>query len=59
MRHKRNERTTIIAQPGVRGGQKEVTAFWLSIWDGFFKTTFYIPEKARSEALNLPLDDDL
>jgi len=54
MRHKRNERTTII-----RGGQKEVTAFWLSIWDGFFKTTFYIPEKARSEALNLSLDDDL
>lgn len=44
---------------GVRGGQKEVTAFWLSIWDGFFKTTFYIPEKVRSEALNLSLDDDV
>ena len=44
---------------GVRGGQKEVTAFWLSIWDGFFKITFFIPEKARSEVLNLPLDDDV
>ena len=44
---------------GVRGGQKEVTAFWLSIWDGFFKVTFYIPEKARFEAINLPLADDI
>lgn len=44
---------------GIRGGQKEITVFWLSIWDGFFKITFYIPEKARSEALNLPLDDDV
>jgi len=44
---------------GVRGGQKEVTAFWLSVWDGFFKITFYIPEKNRAEALNLPLDDDV
>ncbi len=49
---------------GARGGQKEVTAFWLSIWDdpggagGFFKVTFYIPEKARADALNLPLDDE-
>ena len=42
---------------GVRGGKKEVTVFWLSIWNGFFKITFYIPEKVRSEALNLPLDD--
>ena len=42
---------------GARGGQKEVTAFWLSIWDGSFKTTFYIPEKFRFEALNLPLGD--
>ena len=44
---------------GTRGGQKEVTAFWLSIWDGFFKVTFYIPEKARSEALELPVGEDI
>ena len=42
---------------GARGGQKEATAFWLSIWDGFFKITFYIPEKTRSEALSLSLGD--
>ena len=42
---------------GVRGGQNEVTAFWLSIWDGYFKVTFYIPEKTRLEALGLPLSD--
>ena len=41
---------------GIRGGPKEITVFWLSIWDGFFKTTFYIPEKYRLQALNLPLE---
>lgn len=41
---------------GVRGGQKEVTVFWLSVWDGFFKVTIYIPEKARAAARDLPLD---
>ena len=29
---------------GVRGGQKENTVFWLSIWDSFFKVTIYFPE---------------
>ena len=43
----------------VRGTQKEVTAFWLSVWDGFFKLTLYIPEKYRTEALNLPLSDEI
>ncbi|PKM88767.1 MAG: hypothetical protein CVU85_03615 [Firmicutes bacterium HGW-Firmicutes-10] len=42
---------------GVRGGQKETTIFWLSIWDGFFKVTFFIPEKVRANALALPLDN--
>lgn len=44
---------------GVRGGQKETTIFWLSIWDGFFKVTIYIPEKARADVLNLPLDNEV
>jgi hypothetical protein len=44
---------------GIRGGQNEVTVFWLSIWDGFFKVTVYIPEKARADAFNLPLDDEV
>ena len=44
---------------GVRGGQKQITTFWLSIWDGFFKITFYIPEKSRAEALSLSLDEKI
>lgn len=44
---------------GVRGGQNEVTVFWLSIWNGFFKLTIYIPEKARADAFGLPLDDEV
>lgn len=44
---------------GVRGGQNEVTAFWLSIWDSFFKVTIYVPEKARTGALSLPLGDEV
>jgi len=42
-----------------RGTQKETTAFWLSIWEGFFKVTVYIPEKHRAEALSLPLGEDV
>ena len=44
---------------GVRGGQKKVTAFWLGVWDGFFKVTIFIPEKARCDASNLPVNDDI
>ncbi len=42
-----------------RGAQKEMTVFWLSIWDGFFKVSLFIPEKARADALNLPLSDGI
>lgn len=41
---------------GVRGGQNESTIFWLSIWEGFFNVTIYVPEKARADVLSLPLD---
>ena len=44
---------------GVRGGQNEVTVFWLSIWDSLFKVTIYIPNKARTDALSLPLDNEV
>ncbi|NLV34523.1 MAG: DUF3788 family protein [Clostridiaceae bacterium] len=44
---------------GVRGVLKETTVFWLSVWDGFFKLTIFIPEKNREDALNLPLSDDI
>ena len=38
-----------------RGTQKETTVFWLSVWEGFFKVSIFIPEKARADALNLNL----
>lgn len=44
---------------GVRGGQNETTAFWLSIWDSFFKVTTYIPENTRADVLSLPLDNEV
>jgi len=43
----------------IRGTPKETTAFWLSIWEGFFKVTVYVPEKHRFEALSLTLSDDM
>lgn len=43
---------------GARGGQNQTTVFWLSVWDGFFKVTIYIPEKARLDTLGLPLDGE-
>lgn len=46
----------IYAFDGPRGGSKEVTIFWLSIWEGFFKVTFYVLEKRREDVLKLPLD---
>jgi len=44
---------------GVRGGQNEKTVFWLSIWEGFFKVTIYVPEKSRTDVLSLPLDNEV
>jgi hypothetical protein len=41
-----------------RGTQKEMTAFWLSIWDGFFRVSLFIPEKVRAEALALKLSGE-
>ena len=44
---------------GARGGQKEKTIFWLSVWDGFFKVTIYFPENSRADVLMLPLDSSV
>jgi hypothetical protein len=41
---------------GARGGQKEKTLFWLSIWKLFFRVTVYIPDKGHGDLLNAPLD---
>ena len=44
---------------GARGGQRETTVFWLSLWQGFFKVTIYVPEASRADILSLPLDDEV
>lgn len=44
---------------GIRGGQNETTVFWLSIWDGFFKVTFYVPEKSRADISRIQLDEEV
>ena len=41
-----------------RGAKKEITVFWLSIWNGFFKVSFYITEKFRPDVLNLPVGSE-
>lgn len=42
---------------GKRGGKSDKTVLWLSVWDGFFKVTFYVREKYRLDALTIPLDE--
>lgn len=44
---------------GARGGQKEMTVFWLSIWEGFFKVSVFVPEKCREDLLKLPLSEEV
>ncbi|MFD2305980.1 DUF3788 family protein [Enterococcus termitis] len=41
-----------------RGNHKVKPIFWLSIWDGFFKVSFFFSEKIRAQLLDLPLSDD-
>lgn len=44
---------------GARGGQRETTVFWLSLWQGFFRVTIYVPEASRADMLSLPLDEEV
>lgn len=38
---------------------KNKTVFWLSVWDGFFKITFYFTEKTGSGINDLGIDQKL
>lgn len=38
---------------------KKKTVFWLSVWDGFFKTGFYFTEKNSSGIAGLYIDENL
>ena len=39
--------------------KKKKTVFWLSIWNGFFKTTFYFTEKNSSGIGELDIDKQI
>jgi len=41
-----------------RGTDKVKPIFWMSIWEGFFKTAFFFSTDVRDELLFLPLSDD-
>lgn len=49
----------VYAYKGTRGGQKVITVFWLSIWEGFFKITFYFSLKYRMDLVKLPLENNV
>jgi hypothetical protein len=38
---------------------KKKTIFWLSVWDGYFKTTFYFTEKTGAGIAGLKIGDEL
>ena len=38
---------------------KKKTVFWLSIWQGFFKVSFYFTEKTRPGILSLSIADEI
>lgn len=40
------------SKEGSRGGKQVLTVFWLSMWNGFFKVTVFIPESVRLEVFN-------
>jgi len=38
---------------------KKKTIFWLSVWDGFFKTTFYFTEKNCASIFEMEIDENI
>ena len=38
---------------------KKKTVFWLSVWEGFFKTTFYFTEKHLESIAELDISDQI
>ncbi len=41
-----------------RGTNKVKPIFWLSIWAGFFKTSFFFSANSKSELLTLPISQE-
>lgn len=42
-----------------KGVFKKKTVFWLSVWDGYFKISFYFSEKTKSGVLGLNIKESL
>jgi hypothetical protein len=42
----------------LRGAAKEKTIFWLSIWDGFFRVSFFFAEKTQSGLRSLTVGEN-
>ena len=38
---------------------KKKTIFWLSVWDGYFKTGFFFTEKTRDGVFDLPIAEEI
>jgi hypothetical protein len=38
---------------------KKKTIFWLSVWDKFFKTSFFFTEKTRSGVVELDIEESI
>lgn len=41
-----------------REAKKVKPIFWLSIWDGFFKVSFFFAESVQAELLSLPISEE-
>jgi hypothetical protein len=39
--------------------RKGKTVFWLSVWDGFFKASFFFTEKTKGGLLELNIDSEI
>jgi len=42
-----------------KGANKKKTVFWLSVWDGFFKVSFFFNEKNNRGVYELPIVDEI
>ena len=42
-----------------RGAEKVKPIFWLSIWEGFFKVSFYFSANLQDELLSLPISEEV
>ncbi|MCL2107327.1 MAG: DUF3788 domain-containing protein [Oscillospiraceae bacterium] len=42
-----------------KGAVKTKTVFWLAVYEGYFKLTFYFPERTLPALLELPIREEL